>query len=303
MQQRDIWLGILFSLLAAIGFSLKSVLVKLAYTHSVDALTLLALRMAFAAPFFVAVAWWSRARHPDALGAREWGILAMLGLAYYLFNYLDFLGLHYISAGLERLIQFLYPTMTVILAALLHRRAIRPRVIGAMLLSYAGIALVFVHDVRASQGGVALGASLVLASTLFYAIYLVGAGHSIARMGTLRFTAYAMLIATAINLGHYLGGHSLAGLAQPLPVLWLALAMAVFSTVLPVFLLTAGIRRIGAGEASLIGSIGPVFTLYLAHVYLGETVSWLQIGGSLLVLVGVVAVSLDSRGSAPGGES
>jgi drug/metabolite transporter (DMT)-like permease len=295
MHKRETLLGIVYSLLAAIGFSVKSILVKLAYVYQVDAVTLLTLRMAFSVPFFAGIAVWAWAKHSDALGKQEWLILLGLGLGYYLFNYLDFLGLQYISAGLERLIQFLYPTLTVILAALLHRRAIPPRVVAAMLLSYAGIAMVFVHDVRVSQDGIALGASLVFASTLFYAIYLVGAGHSIARMGTMRFTAYAMIVASSISLGQFVFTHPLDGLMQPLPVYQLALLMALFSTVLPVFLLTAGIRRIGSGEASLIGSIGPVFTIYLAHVFLGESVSLLQLAGSLLVLVGVVAVSLNSR--------
>jgi drug/metabolite transporter (DMT)-like permease len=294
-HKQDIVLGIVYSLLAAIGFSIKSILVKLAYAYHIDALTLLTLRMAFSLPFFLGIAVWAWKKHQDALAKREWVILVALGLGYYLFNYLDFLGLHSISAGLERLIQFLYPTMTVILAALLHRRAIKAPVIAAMMLSYVGIAMVFVHDVSISQSGIALGTSLVFASTLFYAIYLVGAGHSIARMGTMRFTAYTMIIASIISLSQFTFTHTLATLIQPLPVYQLVIMMAIFSTVLPVFLLTAGISRIGSGEASLIGSIGPVFTIYLAHVFLNENVSLIQIAGSLLVLAGVVSVSLSSR--------
>ena len=245
--------------------------------------------------FFLGIAIWAWIKHSEPLGKNEWFILVGLGLGYYLFNYLDFLGLQFISAGLERLIQFLYPTLTVILAALLYRRAIPPKVIAAMILSYAGIAMVFMHDVSLSQGSIALGAALVFASTLFYAIYLVGAGHSIARMGTMRFTAYAMIIACLISLGQFTATHPLQAIVQPMPVYQLAILMAIFSTVLPVFLLTAGIRRIGSGEASLIGSIGPIFTIYLAHVFLNENVSVLQIAGSLFVLAGVVAVSLNSR--------
>ncbi len=294
-HKREVLFGIIFSLLAAIGFSIKSILVKLAYVYHVDAVTLLSLRMAFAVPFFLVIAIWAWLKHTEPLGKKEWAILVGLGLGYYLFNYLDFLGLQSISAGLERLIQFLYPTMTVILAALLHRRAIPPKVIAAMILSYIGIALVFVHDVSLSQGSIAFGSAMVFASTLFYAIYLVGAGHSIERMGTTRFTAYAMIIACVISLGQFTATHPLKVLIQPIPVYHLAILMAIFSTVLPVFLLTAGIRRIGSGEASLIGSIGPIFTIYLAHVFLNETVSSLQIVGSLLVLAGVVAVSLNSR--------
>jgi drug/metabolite transporter (DMT)-like permease len=294
-QKREVLIGIIFSLLAAVGFSIKSILVKLAYVYHVDAVTLLTLRMAFAVPFFLGIAIWAWIKHTEPLGKKEWFILAGLGLGYYLFNYLDFLGLQFISAGLERLIQFLYPTLTVVLAALLHRRAIPPKVIAAMLLSYAGIAMVFVHDVSLSQGSIALGSALVFSSTLFYAIYLVGAGHSIARMGATRFTAYAMIIASLISLGQFTSTHSLQALVQPMPVYQLAILMAIFSTVLPVFLLTAGIRRIGSGEASLIGSIGPIFTIYLAHVFLNENVSSLQIAGSFFVLTGVVAVSLSSR--------
>ena len=294
-HKREVLFGIIFSLLAAIGFSIKSILVKLAYVYHVDAVTLLTLRMAFSVPFFFGIAIWAWIKHTEPLGKNEWLILLGLGLGYYLFNYLDFLGLQSISAGLERLIQFLYPTLTVILAALLHRRAIPPKVIAAMVLSYVGIALVFAHDVSLSQGNIAFGSALVFASTLFYAIYLVGAGHSIARMGTTRFTAYAMIIACAISLGQFTLTHPLEVLVQPIPVYQLAILMAIFSTVLPVFLLTAGILRIGSGEASLIGSIGPIFTIYLAHVFLNENVSLMQIIGSMLVLVGVVAVSLSSR--------
>ena len=294
-NKREVLFGIIFSLLAAIGFSIKSILVKLAYVYPVDAVTLLALRMAFAVPFFLSIAFWAWWKHAEPLGKSEWIVLLGLGFCYYLFNYLDFLGLQSISAGLERLIQFLYPTLTVILAAILYRRAIPPKVITAMVLSYVGIALVFAHDVSINQGSIALGSSLVFASTLFYAIYLVGAGHSIARMGATRFTAYAMIAASAISLSQFTVTHSLNVLVQPIPVYRLAILMAIFSTVLPVFLLTAGIRRIGSGEASLIGSIGPIFTIYLAHVFLDETVSLLQIAGSILVLVGVVAVSLNSR--------
>ena len=216
-------------------------------------------------------------------------------VGYYLSSYLDFLGLQYISAGLERLILFLYPTMTVIISALLYKRAIGRTVIAAMALSYAGIALVFLHDVGAKEGSVVLGASLVFASTLSYSIYLVGAGHAIARIGTMRFTAYASLVASAACLLQFMAMRPLTALELPLRVYELSFAMAIFSTVLPVFLLSFAIRRIGSGSASLIGSIGPVSTIYLAYVFLGENLSWLQIVGSSLVLAGVLVISLNSK--------
>jgi drug/metabolite transporter (DMT)-like permease len=290
-----VFLGVVFALLAAVGFSAKAILVKLAYLDHADAVTLLALRMVFAAPFFIGVALWLRRQQAEPMNAHDRLLVLGLGLVgYYLSSYLDFLGLQYISAGLERLILFLYPTMTVLLAAVLYKRAIGRKVIAAMALCYAGIALVFLHDVGAKEGGVVLGAALVFASTLSYSIYLVGAGHAIARIGAMRFTAYASLVASAACVLQFLVTRPLVSLELPLRVYELSIAMAIFSTVLPVFLLSFAIRRIGSGSASLIGSIGPVSTIYMAYVFLGEHVSLLQIAGSALVLSGVLVISLNS---------
>ncbi|KAF0201925.1 MAG: hypothetical protein FD173_2058 [Gallionellaceae bacterium] len=294
--QRDVLLGVVFALLAAVGFSAKAILVKLAYLDNVDAVTLLALRMAFSVPFFIGVALWVQRRHAVPLNTHDRLLVLGLGLiGYYCSSFLDFLGLQYISAGLERLILFLYPTMTVILAALLYKRAIGRKVIAAMVLSYAGIALVFLHDVGVNEGSVVLGSALVFASTLSYSIYLVGAGHAIARIGSMRFTAYAMVVASAASLLQFGVMRPLSALDLPLRVYELSLAMAIFSTVLPVFLLSFAIRRIGSGSASLIGSIGPVSTIYMAYVFLGERISLLQIAGSALVLAGVLVISLSSK--------
>ena len=296
MINRDALTGVIFALIAAVGFSAKSILIKLAYLDHVDAITLLALRMVFSVPFFVAVAIWVNRRHSVPLKQQDWFAVIALGLlGYYLSSYLDFLGLQYISAGLERLILFLYPTMTVILSALIYKRAIGRKVIAAMALSYAGILLVFLHDVGMSQGGVLLGASLVFASTFSYSAYLVGAGHAIARIGATRFTAYAMVVASAASLLQFGVTHPLSALDLPLRVYELSIAMAIFSTVLPVFLLSYAIKRIGSGNSSLIGSAGPVVTIALAYVFLNEGVSLLQIAGSSLVLAGVIVVSLNSN--------
>ena len=293
---RDVILGVVFALLAAIGFSAKAILVKLAYLDSVDAVTLLALRMVFSVPFFIGVAVWARQHHAKPLNTHDLLLVLGLGLiGYYCSSLLDFLGLQYISAGLERLILFLYPTMTVILTALLYKRAIGRKVIAAMALCYAGIALVFLHDVGVKEGDIVLGASLVFGSTMSYSIYLVGAGHAIARIGAMRFTAYAMVVASAACLLQFFVMRPLSALDLPLRVYELSIAMAIFSTVLPVFMLSFAIRRIGSGSASLIGTIGPVSTIYMAYLILGESISWLQIAGSSLVLVGVLIISLNSK--------
>lgn len=295
--RRELVIGVVFALLAAVGFSAKAILVKLAYLDHVDAITLLALRMAFSVPFFIGVVLWSRLRHAEPMTRNDRLMVVALGfVGYYLSSYLDFLGLQYISAGLERLILFLYPTMTVVLSALIYKRAIGRITLAAMALCYAGIALVFLHDVGMKQGGVVvLGATLVFCSTLSYSIYLVGAGHAISRIGAMRFTAYATLVASAASVLQFLVMRPLSALDLPLRVYELSIAMAVFSTVLPVFLLSFAIRRIGSGNTSLIGSIGPVSTILMAYVILGEHISLMQIAGSLLVLGGVLVISLNSK--------
>jgi drug/metabolite transporter (DMT)-like permease len=291
--ERDAPLGAFFALLAAIGFSAKAILVKLAYREGVDAVTLLALRMAFSVPFFAAAAVWSRRAALGPVGARDWGLIVLLGLTgYYLSSYLDFLGLQYVTAGLERLILFLYPTITVLLAAVLARRPVGRRVLAAMALCYAGIVLVFAHDLflqglGSMRGAVLLGAGLVFASTISYSVYLVGAGHAIGRIGAARFTANAMIVASAASLAQFALARSTAALDLSARAYALAFAMAVCSTVLPVFMLSFAIRRIGPGRASLIGSVGPVSTIFLAYAFLQEDVSWLQLAGSALVLGGV----------------
>ena len=294
---RDVIFGVIFALLAAIGFSAKAILVKLAYRDHVDAITLLALRMAFSVPFFIGIAIWSKIRHAEPLGKQDKLLVLALGLiGYYLSSLLDFLGLQYITAGLERLILFLYPTMTVLLTALIYRRPIGGKVLIAMGLSYAGIALVFLHAAGVREGGsVVLGGFLVFLSTLSYSTYLVGAGHAIARIGAARFTAYAMVVACAASLMQFAVTRPMSALDLPLTVYGYSIAMALFSTVLPVFLLSYAIRRIGSGSASLIGSIGPVSTIAMAYFFLGEQLSLLKIIGSELVLSGVLIVSLTSK--------
>lgn len=297
IHPREAIIGVVFALLAAVGFSAKAIFVKLAYLEYVDAITLLALRMAFSVPFFIGVALWARMNHAKPLDRHEWMLVLVLGLiGYYLSSFLDFLGLQYISAGLERLILFLYPTFTVIITALLYRKPVGRQIMAAMLLSYAGIALVFLHDLGMKQGGtIVLGAMLVFLSTVSYSAYLVGAGHAIARIGAMRFTAYAMIVASAACVLQFLVMRPMAALALPIRVYELGIAMAVFSTVLPVFMLAFAIQRIGSGSASLIGTIGPVSTIYMAHVFLHEPVSLLQIAGSTLVLAGILIVSLSTK--------
>lgn len=291
-RRRAALAGSLFAALAAFGFSAKAILVKLAYLHPVDAVTLLALRMAFALPFFLLMAAWGR-KPAGGLAPADAAAVAGLGLlGYYLASFLDFWGLEFISAGLERLILFLYPTLVVVFSAWFLRRPVRRPEVFALALSYLGIGLVFFQQLSLGQPGFLAGAGLVFGSTVAYSAYLLGSHGLIAKLGARRFTAYAMSAACFACLLQFTLTHPLSALSLPRPVYGLALLMAVFSTVLPSLLLSMGIQRIGASRTALIGSLGPVATIALAYVFLGEVMGPLQWLGSLLVLAGVLAVSL-----------
>jgi len=287
-----------------LGFSFKSIFIKLAYAaHPVDAITLLTLRMVYAAPLFAAIAWWaSRAPGMAPISRADWRLLAVLGfIGYYLSSLLDFIGLQYISASLERLILFLHPTFVVLLSAWWLRAPITARAVMALLLSYAGIALAFWHDARIT-GDVAAtlaGSGLVLASAVLYAIYLVRASGLIARLGSLRFVAFAMLVSTLFVCAQFALTRPFIALAVSPRVHGLVLLMAIFSTVLPTLLIAESVRRMGANAASLVGSLGPFFTIAFGALLLGEPVHQLQLAGAVLVLAGVLLVTLKPRATPP----
>ena len=286
--------GSLFVVLAAVGFSTKAILVKLAYVHQVDAVTLLAIRMAFSLPFFALMALLGRSNSGNGtISPADWAAVLGLGLlGYYVASFLDFRGLEYVSAGLERLVLFLYPTLVVLLSSVFLGRRIKSKEVGALILSYLGIALVFYRQASFEQENFMLGAGLVFGSTVAYAIYLMGSSRVIARFGPTRFTAYAMTAACAGCMAQFAATHPLSALRVSSDVYALSLGMAIFSTVLPSLFLSLGIRRIGATRASLISSIGPVVTIALAYVFLGEVMSGEQWLGSCLVMAGVLIVSL-----------
>lgn len=290
-RQREALLGALCVVGSAVAFSAKAVIAKLGYRHGADPATLLALRMALSLPFFlVAALWTSRGR--SALPKSELGKIVVLGvLGYYLASVLDFYGLVYISAGLERLILFVYPTLVVVLGALVFRTPITRRTLLALALTYGGVALAVKTETAGAAGPkLWLGVALIFGCALSYACYLLGSGRLIPRIGSLRFTALAMIVSTAAMLVHFLVvGGTFWGHA-PL-VYWDGLLLALVCTVLPVFLLAEGIRRIGAGPAAIVGAVGPVSTLLLAHLLLGEPVHAVQAVGTALVLVGATVVA------------
>lgn len=293
---RNTYLGVACVLLGAIGFSAKPTLVKLGYQYSVDPMTLLALRMLFSLPFFMLMALWSRGSGTAVpLMRKDW--LAVLGLGfigYYLSSLMDFTGLQYISAGLGRLVLFLYPTLVVLLSALVLKQPIRARHAVSLAISYGGIALVFLDYVSLGKdlGSIALGTALVFGSAFTYAVYLVAGSRVVLRIGSVRFTAFASIAASFFVLLHFALTHDLAALRVAHEVYWVSLVMAVFATVLPMWLVAEGLKRIGASRAALIACIGPVSTLILSYLVLAEPITAVQVAGAALVLVGVGLVSV-----------
>ncbi|MEO7761464.1 MAG: DMT family transporter [Casimicrobiaceae bacterium] len=288
------------ALIGALGFSGKAIFAKLAYAAApIDAVTVLALRMLFSMPFIGAMIWWSRrdARQVP-LTRRDWIIILWLGfIGYYLASLLDFWGLEYISAGLERLILFTNPTIVVVMSALLLGKKISRRTAVALLLTYAGIILVFAHDLLVSANTTALlvGSGLVLGSAVAYAIYLVGNGQIIGRIGPTRFTAYGMAVSAVFIFVQFALTRSPSVLQQPASVYWTIAGMALFSTLLPIWLTNEGIRRIGAGPVAMIGTSGPVMTIGLGALFLGEPITLFQIAGAALVIAGVAVVTFARR--------
>lgn len=293
MTDRNHRWGVLLAILAAFGFSFKAIIVKLAYPYGIDAVTLLVLRVVFALPVFLWVGF-SSSRGETRLGLRDWAAVAGLGVfGYYGASILDFIGLQYISAGLERLILFTYPTLTLLLGVLVFGKPITRRQWGALLLCYVGIAAAFAHDlgVAGEASAVWIGGAFVFASSVCYTVYLVGSAGMIGRLGAMRFTALAMLVSTAFTFGHFAATHPLAALVQPWQVYALGAVMGGLCTVMPVFAQAAAIRHIGSGEAALVSMVGPLLTIVFAWLLLGEHLSLAQMLGVALVMTGVAWVS------------
>ncbi|WP_221928879.1 MULTISPECIES: DMT family transporter [Tepidiphilus] len=296
-------LGLWMAFAGAFGFSFKAVLVKLAYRHGVDAETILALRMGFALPFFLLLGWAAEKKATHRLTARQWGTLFVLGfLGYYGSSYLDFLGLRYISAGLERMILFCYPTLVVLMSAAFLGTRLDRRTVASLAVCYAGLALALVHDLGQNPGSVhdvLLGGALVFGSAVAFALYLLGTGQVVGKIGATRLSAWATTFACLLVLGQFVVMRPLPSLwQQPAPVLWLGLAMALVSTVAPVWLASEAIRRLGPGPVSMISTLGPVLTLLLGAWLLDEPLTFAQLAGCGLVIGGVVMMSRRPRPAA-----
>jgi len=285
--------GIVFALIGVLAFSLRPILIKLSYgAHPISPVTLLFLRMTLSLPFFLAIGWWLRNREPR-LTRRDWaGIVGLGFLGYYAASFLDFVGLQWVGAGVGRLILYLFPTLVVLLSFLFLKKTPGMREVIALALSYAGIVLVVSNQIGSENRLFALGAALVFASALCYAVYLVAGSQMVKRVGSMRFTAYSTVIATVPAVIQFLVMESADSLTLPGAVWGYAIVLATVSTVLPLFLQAEALNRIGANHFALIGAVGPVSVAVTSALGLDEPFTWVQALGGGLVILGVLLVSL-----------
>jgi drug/metabolite transporter (DMT)-like permease len=284
----------------AIAFSGKAIIVKLAYRYQVDAVTLIMYRMLFALPLFVAMAWWATfrqgGRRAPPLTRHDWiGVLGLGISGYYLASFLDFAGLSYITASLERLILYLNPTIVLLLGLVLYRRPILPVQMLGMAISYAGVVLVFGHEITQQGGDVALGASLVFGSAICYAVYMVFSGQMVKRLGALRLVGMATTVASLFCILQFVVARPMSAALVAPEVIWLSILNATVCTAVPVMLVMMAIERIGASMTAQTGMIGPMSTIMMGVVILGEPfTAWIAVG-SVLVISGIYVFSRAGR--------
>ena len=291
IKNRNLAIGLILAMAGSIAFSGKAIIVKLAYRHGVDAVTLIMYRMLFALPLFVGMAWWA-SRGKPALSRRDWlGVFGLGFSGYYLASFLDFWGLQYISASLERLILYLNPTLVLVLGWVLFGRRISHRQGVAMAVSYAGVLLVFGHEVRFDGSATLVGGALVFGSAISYAVYLVYSGEMVKRLGSLRLVGLATTVACLLCIGQFVVLRPFSAAWVAPEVVWLSVLNAVACTAAPVLMVMMAIERIGSGLAAQTGMIGPMSTIAMGVWLLDEPFNAWIIAGTVLVVAGVLTVT------------
>jgi drug/metabolite transporter (DMT)-like permease len=278
---------LLLAIVGAIAFSGKAIIVKLAYRYGVDAVTLIMYRMLFALPLFLALSWWAGRGRPPLTRRDRLAVLGLGFAGYYLSSFLDFAGLAYITASLERLILYLNPTLVVLLGRMLFGRKVSVRQLAALTLSYFGVALVFGHELGLGGSNIALGSALVFGSAVSYAIYLVASGEEVKRLGAMRLTGLASTVACVLCIAQFLVLRPVSAMAVAPEVIWLSVLNATLCTFAPVLMVMMAIERIGATMAAQTGMIGPLSTVMMGVLILGEPFTAWVAAGTVLVLAGV----------------
>ena len=296
MPPKSLTTGLLLAAFGAIAFSGKAIIVKLAYRHGVDAVTLIMFRMLFALPIFAAMAYLA-SRGQAALTRKDWlGVLGLGFTGYYLASFLDFAGLAYISASLERLILYLNPTIVMLLGLLLYQRRTTTRQVLGMAISYCGVVLVFGHEISLLGADAAWGALLVFLSAVSYAIYLVYSGELVKRLGSMRLVGLASTFACVCCIVQFVVLRPLDVAFTVAPeVIWLSVINATLCTVVPVLMVMMAIERIGPSLAAQTGMVGPMSTILMGVVLLGEPFTAWVAAGTVLVITGIFVFSRSGK--------
>lgn len=296
---KNVATGLALALLGSIAFSGKAIIVKLAYRHGVDAVTLIMYRMLFALPIFAVMAWWASRGKPP-LTRKDWlGVLGLGLTGYYLASFLDFAGLAYISASLERLILYLNPTLVVMLGWVLYRRSITWGQAVGMLISYCGVVLVFGHEANLQGTNAAWGTLLVFLSAVSYAIYLVYSGEMVRRLGSLRLVGLATTVACLLCLLQFVVLRPFSAAVVAPEVIWLSILNATLCTAAPVLMVMMAIERVGAGMTAQTGMVGPLSTILMGVWILGEPFTVWVAAGTALVITGIFVFTRLARRQAP----
>ncbi|MBX2843659.1 MAG: DMT family transporter [Flammeovirgaceae bacterium] len=283
--------GVLFALAGAVFFSAKAVMVKLAYQYEIDPVSLLLLRMVFALPFYIVIGFRHRLKNNNITQKDYLWVIAAGFVGYYLASYFDFFGLQYISASYERLILFIYPTLVVILSRIIFKKPITKVQLIAIALTYVGIYVAFMENLGMEDNkNFLLGGFFIFLSALTYASYLMGSGWLIPKFGTQKFTSYAMIVSCICVIIHFAFQNKSDLFGYTWEVYALGLAMALFSTVIPSFMISEAIKRLEASNVSIIASVGPISTIILAAIFLNEEITGFQVVGTIIVILGVILV-------------
>ena len=292
-------IGVALALIAALLYSTKAIFVKLAYQYDVDSITLLALRMLSALPFYLLIQVLYRERGMPKLRHRHWlGVVIAAFLGHYLASFLDFWGLQFVDASLERLILFTYPTFIAILARVWLKEKLSRAQWGAVALSYAGLLLVFLPRLDQLNPGTQFFAGIlaILGCAVGFAVYMILSQRLIPRFGTTRYTGYAMILACIFVLAHYLSTNSLGSFGtHATAVYYYGLAMGLVATVVPSYCMNHAIQRIGAARTGVIASVGPISTIALAYLFLGERLVLVQWIGAFCIILAVTAITRERQ--------
>lgn len=297
-QLSDLSFGFLLAILGTALFSLKSIFIKLAYAEGLNTDSVLMLRMAISLPIYLFILIWlvrATERHPTPKLQSFWMILFLGFIGYFLSSWLDLKGLEYISAQLERLALFTYPILVAILGALFFKTPLTRKIIVSLAVTYSGLWVVFHQETQLYGEHTALGTLLVLLAALSFSFYVLFGKKVIHQVGSLWFTSMAMSASSAFVLAYFSVAIGFENLnITTIAWAWLFL-LAIFSTVIPSFMIAEAIAKIGPAQTGIIGTLGPIVTILLAVWILEEPFTLFHALGISLVIGGVMILTVSKK--------